>query len=572
MGAMEAMKAMGALESMESSASRAPEGGTSGPQGRLPRRLCRLALLLAVIAGSAGAMPEARAATAPEARAATLPETLTFGRLGTVTLYRETPHPKEVVLFFSGDGGWNLGVVDMARTLARMDALVVGINLPRYLKALDRSKGACSYPATDAELLSKYVQKKLAFPSYSPPVLVGYSSGATLAYALLVEAPPNTFKGAISMGFCPDLPLQKPLCKGNGLTWGPGPKGKGFSFKPSAVLEQPWIAFEGLIDQVCSPSDVQEYVRQVKNGEAVMLPKVGHGFSVPANWEAQFKEAFTKITAAAAPAAPAAPVAPGAPGARAAGGVNPTAPGGARPTAPGGAIPAAAGGAVPDVSDLPLVEMPAPHPAGDLLAVIVSGDGGWAGIDREVATDLVAKGVPVVGLNSLKYFWSARTPDGAAADLQRIARHYLAAWGRQRLLLVGYSLGADVLPFMANRLPADLQARIRLVALLGPSRRASFQFRLTDWLGAGDGGDLPVLPEVAKLRGRPLLCLYGQEEEDSLCTEIGRLGKAVSFQGSHHFNGAYGSLADRILRESLPPAAAPAPSPPPSPSSHPSRR
>ena len=141
-----------------------------------------------------------RAATAAAA-AAPAGETLTYGRFGKVALYRQTPHPHHVVLFFSGDGGWNLGVVDMAETLAKMDALVVGINLPHYLAALAASKETCSYPASDAELLSKYVQKKLDFPTYTPPVLVGYSSGATLVYALLVEAPPNTFKGSISMGF-----------------------------------------------------------------------------------------------------------------------------------------------------------------------------------------------------------------------------------------------------------------------------------------------------------------------------------------------------------------------------------
>jgi type IV secretory pathway VirJ component len=508
-----------------------------------------------------GAGASRRTASAGRRSSAGAAETLSYGRFGQVAIYRQTPHPRNVVLFFSGDGGWNLGVVDMAETLSKLDALVVGINLPRYVKALAAGKETCSYAAADAELLSKYVQKKLGFPAYTPPVLVGYSSGATLVYALLVQGPPNTFKGAISMGFCPDLPLAKPLCAGHGLTWGPGPKGKGFSFKPTDTLEQPWIAFQGLVDQVCSPQDVEAYVRQVKKGEAVMLPKVGHGFSVPANWEAQFKASFQSLTRTVEPghlpaAAAAAPAGPATPGAAAPGG-----PPGGRP--PGGhaapLAPAAPGAAVavPAVGDLPLVEVPAKQPAGELLAVVVSGDGGWAGIDREVADDLAAKGVPVVGLNSLQYFWNARTPDGAAADLQRIARHYLAAWGRQQLLLVGYSLGADVLPFMASRLPADLQARIRLIALLGPGRRTSFEFHLTDWLGGGGGGDLPVLPEVAKLRGKPLLCLYGEAEQDSLCTEIGALGKAVSFQGSHHFGGAYASLADRILREVQPaPAAA----------------
>jgi type IV secretory pathway VirJ component len=565
------------------------------------RRRTASILLTAMLLGAGFGRPAGAAAKpgrkhagkgkqAPASAAAGASETLTYGRFGQVALYRKTPHPGSVALFYSGDGGWNLGVVDMAETLANMDALVVGINLPRYVKALEASQEKCSYPASDAELLSKYVQKKLGFPTYTPPVLVGYSSGATLVYALLVQAPPNTFKGAISMGFCPDLPLTKPLCAGHGLTWGPGPKGKGFSFRPASTLEQPWIAFQGLVDQVCSPQDVEAYVRQVKNGEAVMLPKVGHGFSVPANWERQFKQAFQRLTSAVEPGhAPAAAAARGAapgtapgaaPGAAPGGTPAPGAARGGAPPAPP-AAPAPGGGgrapaphpatapagpaaallpaaplqaAVPPVDDLPLVEVPARQPSGDLLAVIVSGDGGWASIDREVAEDLARHGVPVVGLNSLQYFWNARTPEGAAADLQRIARHYLAAWGRRELLLVGYSLGADVLPFMANRLPPDLLGRVRLVVLLGPGRRTSFEFHLSDWLGSG-AGDRPVLPEVQKLRGKPLLCLYGQAETDSLCPEIDGLGKAVSFQGSHHFGGDYASLAERILHEVQPAAA-----------------
>jgi type IV secretory pathway VirJ component len=513
---------------------------------------------LAIVAFLTGAATPATQATPAAAPAG---ETLTYGRFGVVAVVRQVPHPGHVVVFFSGDGGWNLGVVDMARTLAGMDALVLGVNVPRYLKMLAAGKEKCSYPASDVELLSKYAQKKLGFPAYTPPVLVGYSSGATLAYALLVQAPPNTFKGAISMGFCPDLPVTKPFCAGNGLTWGPGPKGKGVSFNPTTRLEQPWVAFQGLIDQVCSPADVQAFVRQVKNGEAVMLPKVGHGFSVPTHWEAELKAAFQRIgggtgggESTANPQSlpsPGSPPSSGTPPDTGRGAASVLAgPHGAPPSGAAAPTPGAPPAAqVPSLTDLPVIEMPAKQPAGALLALIVSGDGGWAGIDREVANDLAAKGVPVVGLDSLQYFWTARTPEGAAADLQRIARHYLAAWSRQQLLLIGYSLGADVLPFMANRLPADLQQRIRLIALLGPSRRTSFEFHVSDWLGSGNPGDRAVLPEVAKLRGKPILCLYGQEEEDSLCTQIGTLGKAVAFQGSHHFNGAYATLADRILHE-----------------------
>jgi len=137
-----------------------------------------------------------------------------FGRFGKIALYRPSAQPAHVALFVSGDGGWNLGVVDMARELSALDALVVGVDITAYLKQLGRSSDACCYPAGDFELLSQYVQKRLGFSDYQTPLLIGYSSGATLAYAALVQAPGNTFRGAVSLGFCPGLGIAKPLCRG----------------------------------------------------------------------------------------------------------------------------------------------------------------------------------------------------------------------------------------------------------------------------------------------------------------------------------------------------------------------
>ena len=235
---------------------------------------------------------------------ATGEETLTFGRFGKVWTYRGSPAPSRVVLFISGDGGWNLGVVDMAKSLASLDALVAGIDIVHYLKEIGAAKEPCSYCAADFEVLSQYVQKTYQFPKYVTPVLVGYSSGATLAYATLVQAPAGTFEGAISLGFCPDLPLVKPLCRGTGLEWQTGAKGKGYRFLPAPSLQTPWIAFQGTVDQVCDPVATDAFVKQVGNGKIILLPKVGHGFSVQRNWLPQFKEAFAQITANKPHAAP----------------------------------------------------------------------------------------------------------------------------------------------------------------------------------------------------------------------------------------------------------------------------
>ena len=64
---------------------------------------------------------------------------------------------------------------------------------------------------------------------------------------------------------------------------------------------------------------------------------------------------------------------------------------------------AAAGGPAPTkavaIHDLPIVEVQAKDSKSTLFAVIISGDGGWAGIDREIGAALAKTGVPVAGWN-----------------------------------------------------------------------------------------------------------------------------------------------------------------------------
>ena len=195
------------------------------------------------------------------------------------------------------------------------------------------------------------------------------------------------------------------------------------------------------------------------------------------------------------------------------------------------------------------MELPAKDGQNGVLAVVLSGDGGWASIDREVAGALVERGVSVVGFDCLQYFWSARTPDQSGDALARVVRHYLDAWHDERVLLIGYSRGADVLPFMASRLPADLRERVALVALLGPELSVEFEFHVADWFG-GSGSEraLPIPPELAKLRGLALLCIYGRDERESLCRGLDPgLGTAAQVPGDHHFGGDYAGLARRIL-------------------------
>jgi type IV secretory pathway VirJ component len=472
------------------------------------RDTIRLALLVSLLAVPA------------RAQTATPPETFSFAPFGLVHVYAPAGPPTQVVLFVSGDGGWNLGVIPMAERLRAEGALVAGIDIRSYIAGLERS-GVCAYPAGSLEELSRAVQLRHHLSEYHTPLLVGYSSGATLVYGAVAQAPPEAFRGAISLGFCPDLPLHKPLCRGRGLGSRPLPKGPGRDLDPFAELGVPWVVLQGEIDQVCAPADTARFVAQVGSGRLISLPKVGHGFSVTPRWEPQYLEAYRQLTSETRPAS----------------------------ESGSSAHPAHAEG---DLAGLGLVELPATAPARDLLAVVLSGDGGWAEIDKKVAAGLAAQGVNVVGWSSLKYYWTPRTPDGAAHDLGRIIEHYQRAWtlpgsAAPRVLLVGYSFGADVLPFLATRLPAELRSRVARVALLGLSPDASFEFHVTDWLGLGTGRHATV-PEVERLGALPVLCLRGDDESDSACEAVRSPGlRVLTLPGGHHFGGDYARIARMIL-------------------------
>ncbi|MBN8890310.1 MAG: virulence factor family protein [Rhodospirillales bacterium] len=211
---------------------------------------------------------------------------------------------------------------------------------------------------------------------------------------------------------------------------------------------------------------------------------------------------------------------------------------------------APAGGGGEDVSDLPLVELKAARPT-DMLAIVLAGDGGWRDIDKRIGEDLQKAGVNVVGLDSLRYFWSAQTPDRTAADVARIMRSYMAKWGAKHVALIGYSFGADVLPFVYTRLPEGLRAQVSQMSLLALSKGADFEIRVVGWLGAGPSARaLPVPPELARVPAAVVQCFYGADDaEGSACPGLaGTAADVVRTAGSHHFDGDYEALARRILQ------------------------
>jgi type IV secretory pathway VirJ component len=143
--------------------------------------------------------------------------------------------------------------------------------------------------------LSHFLQAYYHLPSYLTPFLIGYGDGASLAYATLVQAPGNTFAGALTVGFCPATKLKKPLCKGSGVEFTRLPGESGLTFLPAKKLENPWVALQGERDQVCGARAARDYIAKVSGAALVVLPRIGHDYAAAAEWLPQFLAAFDTL-------------------------------------------------------------------------------------------------------------------------------------------------------------------------------------------------------------------------------------------------------------------------------------
>ncbi len=211
----------------------------------------------------------------------------------------------------------------------------------------------------------------------------------------------------------------------------------------------------------------------------------------------------------------------------------------------------------------------------DVMAIIVSGDGGWADVDRRLGIAFIDRGIPVLGINSFKYYWRERNPEQTAHELDALMTKYLGVWGKRRIWLVGFSFGADVLPTIVDQLSVANRARITQIVLLSPSRDVTFEIELEGymikqgWLKEQLKNFLqrinPIphydpLPPLRALEGKPpVVCYYGLDDAaDSLCDQSGLPAWVTVYakKGGHHFDEGYQRLTQQMLQE-LPPEAVP---------------
>ncbi|HYG05478.1 MAG TPA: AcvB/VirJ family lysyl-phosphatidylglycerol hydrolase [Stenotrophomonas sp.] len=440
-------------------------------------------------------LPAAWALAIPVATAAPepAPQQVSHGRFENVPVLQPQEEPQRVVLWFAGDRRNAAARQRQAEALRADGALVAMVDTAHLYEVLGKDPGKCVFSSGDVENFSRYVQAYLHIPTYRLPLLVGDGEGSALVYAVAAQAPANVLAGVLTDDLCPAAVPPRGVC-GAGV-------GEGGTLQ-AAKLPVPWLAAKAAPGARCAKPASPDLVAGV--AQARVLERGSDGDLLPG-----LRAAVRSLGSQRGVSLPPPPA---------------------------------------DLQGLPVVEVPA-QGQGDTFAIFVSGDGGWAGLDKQVAAKLAASGISVVGVDSLRYFWSERTPAGFAADLDRIARFYAHRWQRPKLVLIGFSQGADVLPAAIAHLPAATRKQLALTALLSVGKLADYEFHVSNWLGSDDEG-LPIAPEIARLDPARTLCIYGEADADTLCPELpANATRRFPLPGDHHFKGDYATLAELIVRE-----------------------
>ena len=277
---------------------------------------------------------------------------------GEVRVVAPSGAPMRYVTIFSGADGWSAEDDRTLAALAREGALAVGVDTKAYLDNLAAHRNAvrpaeCVDVFQDVEDLSRRVQGRHPSAIYNLPIIVGRGEGGALAYVALAQSPVATVSAAISLDPTASVGVSRALCRLDGFALAEDARR---DLGPVAALQGEWR-----VDFVAdADASARERVEALaRSGTPV------HRLAAPVGADRVGLASLVE----------------------------------------GYVADAARSG----VDALPLVELPAAK-LSKVMAVFLSGDGGWRDLDKTIGEKLQARGVSVVGWDSLRYFWGRKRP------------------------------------------------------------------------------------------------------------------------------------------------------------------
>jgi type IV secretory pathway VirJ component len=182
------------------------------------------------------------------------------------------------------------------------------------------------------------------------------------------------------------------------------------------------------------------------------------------------------------------------------------------------------------------------------LIFYISGDGGINRFSNELCTAINKEGFDVDAMDSKSYFWSQKTPQKAADDISDFLSKKIAGRPNQQIVLIGYSFGADVLPFVLNRISKSISDKVKVSFLMASSGSTDFVIHIADLFGAGKRRGMDVLSEVNKISNKKIVILNSSDDNglDAKKIKINHITEVLP--GGHHFDGDIDEIVKAIVK------------------------
>jgi type IV secretory pathway VirJ component len=183
----------------------------------------------------------------------------------------------------------------------------------------------------------------------------------------------------------------------------------------------------------------------------------------------------------------------------------------------------------------------------DYYVIFLTGNGGYRNLAHSLTNYLNSKKISVLAINTKKYLWAKKPPAQIALDLETLLERYNEKWGLNRVVLIGYSMGAEVIPFAVNCMEEKYKDELSNIILIGPWQKATFKINLLDFFfEINKGAD--IYSELLKMKTKKA-CVICDDNKISICQkDLEGIIDHYFLKGGHHFGGDYMTLSKLIGR------------------------
>lgn len=181
---------------------------------------------------------------------------------------------------------------------------------------------------------------------------------------------------------------------------------------------------------------------------------------------------------------------------------------------------------------------------GDRFIFYMTGDGGYSPFSENLCRLFQKCHCNVISLDN-SYFWGGKKLEEVTLSFEQVVRQVEVKKKMERMMVVGYSFGADITPFIVNHLSEEIRNRISEVVLLSPSKMTNLKIDLMSLFFPEHSGKLDVISEINEIKLPVKVVL---NDNDSFSDSAFKEGvKVKRIPGNHHFDYHFSLLINTIF-------------------------